>query len=316
MPLGFVPPPDFRYISLEPRLAQADLKAKALRTGALVCGAGVVAGSMDALTALWASALGVGAALFMLHRGAVEETAARVDVEHIAIVPWGVLVHSRTEPRVLRWGAIESIQVRYVHTMDEATPIVRWSVVTLRARRETLEGRAHGLVALERLEAHLASYAREAGRAIALDETAANAAVSDFEPVFSRLLDQVHHWIRTPETIPELELDARGYRGGSQGELGDEGLRVLRTWLTENALEREADRRPLAAVLAAELRARALVEPLLLLVTSPHPFVAAVARAAALRLGADVRHVGAIQELSDFLAEPELEAILRWGARA
>jgi hypothetical protein len=239
-----------------------------------------------------------------------------VDIEHMAIVPWGVLVHSRTQPRVLRWGAIDSIHVRYVHAMDEATPIVRWSVVTLRARRETLVGRAHGLVALERLEAHLASYAKEAGRAIALDETAAHAAVSDFEPVFPRLLDRVQRWIRTPETIPELGLDARGYRGGSQGEVGDRGLGVLRTWLTEDASEVDADRRPLAAVLAAELRAQPLVEPLLSLVTSPHPFVAAVARAAALRLGADVRRVGAIQELSDFVAEPELEAILRWGARA
>ena len=91
---------------------------------------------------------------------------------------------------------------------------------------------------------------------------------------------------------------------------------MLRQWLTQDAAALGGDRRPLAAMFAAELGARALVDVLVGLTISPHPFVAAVARAAALRLGADVRHVGAIQELSDFLAEPELEAILRWGARA
>jgi len=311
---GFAPPPDFRYISLEPAQARPNLKGRALAAGAVVCGVGVMTLGSHALALTWALGLGVGAAWFVLRHPPKPATAA-VDIEHIAIVPWGVVVHSSTEPRVLRWGSIYSVEVRYLREVDDITTVVRESEVTLRARTETLIGRARGLVPLERLEAHLGSYAQEAGRPIALDATATHTAISDFEPVFPRLLDEAHRSVREPDAIPELGLSARGYRGGSQGEIGAEGLAVLRRWLTEDAALLGADRRPLAAVLAAELRARPLVDALVGLITSPHPFVAAVARAAALRLGAELRRVGSLQELSDFVAAAELDAMLSWGAR-
>ncbi|HEY6724391.1 MAG TPA: hypothetical protein VI197_10170 [Polyangiaceae bacterium] len=311
---GFAPPPDFRYISLEPTQGAPNLKGRAICTGAVVCGVGVMALGSNALALTWALGLGVGAAWFVLRRPP-RHTAAVIDIEHIAIVPWGVVVHAGSGPRVLRWGAIDSIHVRYQSERESATPVIRWSEVTLRARTETIVGRARGLAPLERLEAHLASYAQEAGRPIALDAAATTTAVSDLEPVFPRLLDEVHRSVRAPDAIPELGLDARGYRGGSQRDLGTEGLGVLRRWLTEDAAALGADRRPLAAVLAAELRARPLLETLMALVTSPHPFVAAVARSAALRLGAELRRVGSLQELSDFVAAAELEAMGSWGAR-
>lgn len=278
-----------------------------------MCGVGVMALGSNALALTWALGLGFGAAWFVLRHRPTQPTSS-VDIEHIAIVPWGVVVHAGTGPRVLRWGAIDSVHVRYEHEIENVTPVIRWSEVTLRARSETIVGRARGLAPLERLEAHLASYAKEAGRPIALDAAATTTAMSDFEPVFPRLLDEVHRSVRAPDAIPELGLDARGYRGGSQRELGPEGLGVLRRWLTEDAPTLGADRRPLAAVLAAELRARALVDVLVQLVTSPHPFVAAVARSAALRLGAELRRVGSLQELSDFVAATELDAMLSWGA--
>lgn len=280
-----------------------------------MCGMGVMAFGSNVLALTWALGLGVGAAWFVLRRPP-KQAASGVDIEHIAIVPWGVVVHAGSGPRVLRWGAIDSVQVRYEHESESVTPVIRWSEVTLRARTETIVGRARGLAPLERLEAHLTSYAQEAGRPIALDATATATAVSDLEPVFPRLLDEVHRSVRAPDAIPELGLDARGYRGGSQRELGAEGLGVLRRWLTEDAASLGADRRPLAAVLAAELRAHPLMDALVALVTSPHPFVAAVARSAALRLGAELRRVGSLQELSDFVAAAELEAMNSWGARS
>lgn len=290
-----------------------NVKGRALCTGAVVCGVGVMALGSNALALTSALGLGAGAAWYVLRRPPTQK-ASPVDIEHIAIVPWGVVVHAGSGPRVLRWGAIESVHVRYEHAYESLPPVIRWSEVTLHARSETIVGRARGLAPLERLEAHLASYAREAGRPIALDATARATALSDFEPVFPRLLDEVHRSVRAPDAIPELEL-ARGYRGGSQRELGAEGLGVLRRWLTEDAGGLGADRRPLAAVLAAELRARPLMDILVNLVTSPHPFVAAVARSAALRLGAELRRVGSLQELSDFVAAAELEAMHSWGLR-
>jgi len=205
---------------------------------------------------------------------------------------------------------------RWFYEIDDDTSVVQWSEVTLRARTETLVGRARGPVQLERLQTHLTSYAQEAGRPIALDAWATHTAVSEFEPVFPRLLDEMHRSVREPDAIPELGLSVRGYRGGSQGEIGAEGLGVLRQWLTQDVAALGADRRPLAAVLAAELRARDLVEVLVGLTISPHPFVAAVARAAALRLGAELRRVGSLQELSDFVAAAELDAMLSWGTRS
>jgi len=306
---GFAPPPDFRYISLEPAQKRPNLTAKA---GAVVCGVGVVALGSQALSPLWALGLGAGAG-WLLWRSTPTRAPSDADIEHLAIVPWGVVVHAGTGPRVLRWGAIDSVQVRSRSEVDPA--VVPWSEVTLRARTETLVGRARGLVPLERLQEHLTSYAHEAGRPIALDAGATQTAVSEFEPVFPRLLDEVHRSVRDPDAIPELALSVRGYRGGGQGEIGAEGLDVLRQWLTQDAAPLGADRRPLAAMFAAELGARALVDVLVGITISPHPFVAAVARVAALRLGAELRRVGSLQELSDFVAAAELDAMLCWGAR-
>jgi hypothetical protein len=264
---------------------------------------------------LGASVLGGTTAWFMLRKAAVSERAPPFGVDYMAIVPWGVLIHSAREPRMLRWGAITSLDVRYVPEMDSVTPLVRWSVVTLRTARETLVGRARGCLALDRLEAHLGSYASEAGKPIALDPAGSEVLYSDFEPAFSRLLDQVRAIVRAPERLPELGLSSRGYRGGGLVRLGERGIANLRDWLTEGLPDQAGDRRPLAALLAAELEATSLLEPLVSMVTAPHPFVAAVARAAALRLGADVRRVGALEELVDFVAAAELDAMRDWLAK-
>ncbi|MFO0572343.1 MAG: hypothetical protein U0263_42375, partial [Polyangiaceae bacterium] len=79
-----------------------------------------------------------------------------------------------------------------------------------------------------------------------------------------------------------------------------------------SGLDAPADPRPLAALLAAELGERTLLERLILLGASPHPILAAVARAAALRLGADIRRVGALDELSDFVSPADLSELRLW----
>src|SRR5262249_20720916 len=92
-----------------------------------------------------------------------------------------------------------------------------------------------------------------------------------------------------------------------------ETIALLRRILT-NGLDAAppADPRPLAAVIAVRLGAKELVLELLKLVSSPHPVVAAMAKAAANRLGAPRNRAGAIDEVASFLFEEDFESIVRW----
>jgi hypothetical protein len=106
----------------------------------------------------------------------------------------------------------------------------------------------------------------------------------------------------------------RNYREhGSYCELGASAptVRALRRTLS-GEFAGPADARVLAAILIAELGAGELREALVAFATSPNPLLAAVARAAALRLGAAVQRVGALDEVRDFLPNADLEQIRAW----
>jgi hypothetical protein len=234
----------------------------------------------------------------------------------LSIVPWGVLVHSERTPRVLRWAAVRSVDVRYVHEMDHATPSIRWSIVRVHTQREVFAGRARGAVSLERLEAHLAHYAEEASKPVALDLDG-RTVVDDFlDPVFERLLAEARHALSTGVLTERLTLPPASYRtvraAAASSDAADELHEVL---VRPPAPEpHRADPRPFAALLAAEMRASRALDALLALCSSPHPLVATVARAAALRLGADVRATGALEELSEFVAPGELALAEAYGS--
>lgn len=308
------PPPDFRYVGLEPAPSSLGLKSRAALAAAAVFGVGIaLGGGMEPVTVAGASLVAAGTALLVARKAATDQGVSQVGVDYVAIVPWGILVHSNETPRVLRWGGVKAVEVRYIHEMDAATPLVRWSVVTIRTATETLVGRSPGCLLLDRLEAYLEDYAEEGGRAIALDFAGEQTLVSDFEPLFPRLLDQVRRTLSSPAEVCALGLASCGYRGGVSRQLSEPVLAQLECWLT-NVSSSAFDRRPLAAMLAAELGAQGVLPSLMAHVTSPHPFVAAVARAAALKLGADLRHVGSLDELNEFVPEGELEALRVWSA--
>ena len=67
-----------------------------------------------------------------------------------------------------------------------------------------------------------------------------------------------------------------------------------------------ADPRPLAALLAARIGAIACVPDLLRLVSAPSGFVALVAKAAALRLGAPLERAGGLDEVGAFVTPEDL----------
>jgi hypothetical protein len=229
----------------------------------------------------------------------------------MTIVPWGVLVHSEPTPRVLRWAAVRSLSVEFVHEMDHATPSTRWSMVTIRTDRDVLFGRARGAVSLERLEAHLESYADEAALAIALDLDGTTALADPFEPAFERLLSEARRVLGTGELGERLSLAPESYRH-ARGTISGVRTRDALVAAICDAPSAKADPRALAAVLAAELGARDVLPDVMALSSAPHPFLAAVARAAALRLGAEAKRVGALEEVEPFLPAFDLDPIRAW----
>lgn len=308
------PAPDFRYVGLEPAPATSTLRRRGVTAGALALAAGMSAATdWTPLTIAASLGLGVGVSWLVMRKAAVTQLPQSGDIDYIAIVPWGVLLHSEVQPRVLRWQAVKGIDVRYVEEMDHGAPSIRWSLVTIRTAHESFVGRASGYVALERLQAHLAQYADEAARPVALDLDGTEYAVSEVEPAFERLLGAVRRLVRSPSAAAELGLSGAGYRGDTTWQLSERGTRQLLDWVT-CPTESGADRRPLVAVLAAELGARGLSRALIGLVTSPHPLLAAVVRAALLRMGLEVRRVGALDELSEFVPSSELQQIRAWAA--
>ena len=257
--------------------------------------------------------LGAGAAAMLALGRADRRSATRGAAREVtmAIVPWGVVVDPDVEPRILRWPAIRRVDVDLVHRMEGGTPAVVASLVTVETAGEVLAGRSAGAVGLERLMANLEAYAEEASRPVSGDLDESMPLGDATEPVVAILLRHAMDLCRTPRGAAELCLQPGGYRTVATATAAPETVAKLRSILRE-APDLDADPRPLAAVVAALLGAEELVGDLLLLVSSPHPIVAAIAKAAAIRLGAPLNRAGTLDELASFLFADDLDAIRSW----
>jgi hypothetical protein len=230
----------------------------------------------------------------------------------MAIVPWGVLVDPDSELRVLRWPGIHRITVEVAHTMRGGTPAALASVVTVDTGRELLAGCAVGAVGLEDLTVNLDAYAEDAARPVALDlEGLVEAGDGATEPVMADLLARATDLCTTGRGAMALGLPPGGYRSMATSAAGPETVALLRSILASSPTF-PADARPLASIVAVLLGARELVPDLLRLVSAPHPVVAAVAKAAALRLGAPKSRAGAVDEVAAFLFEEDHVRLERW----
>lgn len=307
------PPPDFRYVGLRPAPTRRHVRRWSVLSGFSAFGVSlglahdaaslgtVAAAGLAGMVTAWITGRTAGL-------GALDAEAVQVP---LAILPWGVLIHADDGLRVLRWAAVRQVDVRLVCTKDEATPITRYSLVTIRTERELFAGRASGTVSLERLEAHLESYASEAGRPLASDLEGRTALGEDGEASVELLLARARRLLGSDELVQRLRLPAAGYRRLTGAGASEQARAELERVLTQ-AEPPFADARPLAAILAAELSITALREPVAALSACPHPVVAAVSRAAALRLGADLARIGALEELTEFVPGEELDELRRW----
>jgi hypothetical protein len=308
------PEPDFRYVGLTPN---DDIGAK-VAASLFLAGGSVGAGLLRELglvhAALGAFLAATGLAL-VWRRVAPMRRVGSIRAP-FAIVPWGVLVDHAEEPRVLRWAAVRALHVHTIYGRDAAaTTSTLWSLVTLQTEHELFAGRTAGAAPLERLLAHMEAYAREqdAGVALDLDGIEPNTA-APLEPEFERILAAALELLLTAPSSHRLSLET-SYRTTGRRAASAETLESLRGILRDRRAH-ELDRRPLAAVVAAELGLSELVPDLVALVQSPHPMVAATAKAAALRLGAPGTRVGVIDELAPFLPPEDVETLGAWIASA
>jgi hypothetical protein len=207
---------------------------------------------------------------------------------------------------------VRRVTVDLCHTLRGGTPAILSSLVTVHTEREILAGRTVGGVDLARLVANLEAYAAEAARPAAGDlEGAAPLGDGVTEPAFGALFHAAELLCTTSRGAAQLLLPSGGYRTAAARIAAPETIAVLRLALEEGA-GCPADPRPLAALLAGMLGAEELVPDLLLLVSSPHPLVAALAKAAALRLGAPPNRAGSLDEVAAFLFEEDVESCKRW----
>jgi hypothetical protein len=289
------------------RLALAVTTAVSVGLGAVLWGGGHH--PLSTRVILTGAALAAGALVGSKGRSPGVRFGARAAT--MAVVPWGVLVNPDTELRVLRWPAIRRVTVDVSHTLRGGTPAIVASVVTVDTGRERLAGRTWGPAGLEGLTVNLDAYAEEAARPVALDlEGLEEVASGATEPMMAELLARADDLCTSARGALLLGLPPGGYRTIAAHTAGPEARALLHGVLTE--LPSLADARPLAAILAAQLGARELVPDLLRLVSSPHPVVAAVARAAAVRLGAAQRRAGAVDEVAAFLFDEDRERLERW----
>jgi hypothetical protein len=311
-----VPPPDFRYVSLVP--ASMPVTSAALAGSLGVAGFGAafwnaahdplllsVVGGMAAVSAL---ALGRSAISWALGRGVREVP--------MAVVPWGVVLWPDADTRVLRWPAVSRVDVEARGALRGGTPSIEQTRVLVHTERETFAARANGAVGLERLVANLDAYTAEAARQPALDLDGKEPAVHDgTEPMAAFLARTAADLLRSGHGAARLRLPDAGYRRVGALSAAPETVAELRSVLAGGD-DAPADPRPLACLIAGELRAGELLPEITALVSSPHPLTAAVAMAAALRLGAPQSRAGSLDELAPFLFDDDVEALAAFAAGA
>lgn len=311
--LRAVPPPDFRYVGLQPCPSVRGVAIFAASAGIGTFGVGLALAGAELGSLALAGAAGACTAMLVARgRGPLLGGLGLRQVA-MAIVPWGVRIESEHGLRVLRWAAVRSVNVDFVHEMDHATPSTRWSLVTIETDRELLGGRAAGSVSLECLEAHVQNYAEEAARPVALDLDGQRPLEPGLEPAFEQLLSEARRMLHAGELGERLDLPPDSYREAGSRRSTRQACELLRAVLVDSHAA-AADPRALAAVLAAELGETRLLETLCSLSGCPHPLVAAICRAAALRLGADVKRIGAVDEVCDFLADADLRQLGAWAS--
>lgn len=310
------PTPDFRYVGVAPILVSSARNALVWSLGGAMLGAGTFGRAGHSLHDMLGAALlgGVSAGLLRVISNHNETARTRrPPPSALGIVPWGVLIESEEEPRALRWPAIVRVKVQSKFVRSGAIDSTAWSTLTIETGHERFVGRAFGDVPLDRLEAHLAAYSRESSHRIALDLDGERPTPAHLVPSCEALLEAAREYLSSSAAVRRLSLPSASYRRASGSVASFHAIEELRRVLTDRR-GMTVDPRPFAAVLAAELSARQLTREIVALVQSPHPLVAAVAKAAAQKLGVATSRAGSVEEVAPFLFGEDVGHLDAWVA--
>jgi hypothetical protein len=321
MNLGMLAPaPDFRYVGVAPVKTNEAFERFRCVAGSAVVGAyfGAMVGASvsDRIASAFLGAMTGGALrVFYIHKKREITAPPLHDALPMAIVPWGVLIESESQPRALRWAAIERVDVKSKFVRHGAIDTTAFTILTIETAREKFVGRAQGDVPLDRLVAHLEAYSREASHRIALDLDGARPAPAHLIPSCESLLHAAREYVESSAAVLRLSLSGGDYRRAGSRAPSKHAIEELRGVLADRR-DMSIDPRPFAAILAAEFGARELEKEIIALVQSPHPVVAAVAKAAARKLGVATSRTGCLEEVAPFMFEQDIDSLDAWVSSA
>jgi len=255
-----------------------------------------------ALEAAWA-----GAATFATFGAARRMLADRATKGSLVVVPWGVLVVTGGDLRAIPWHAVRDVELDVRHGKDGATSVVTESAVTVSTARDRLTGIAAGSVGLESAVGNRERWGAESACPVAEDLDGERAfMVEAASPLFADLAESALRLVDAPRDSGVV-APVMGYRGASDASSWHGSSMRLRAILRSREVT-SADPRPLAALVAARIGAVACIPDLLRLVSAPSGFVALVAKACALHLGAPLERAGALDEVAAFVPPEDLVA--------
>ncbi|NUP08643.1 MAG: hypothetical protein HOW73_21555 [Polyangiaceae bacterium] len=232
---------------------------------------------------------------------------ARLRRVALQIVPWGIVTAT-----VHGWGDISQLVHESVQqapgTNDRGWPH-RKSFVYTDIGGERFQSVCDFQPTLDKLPKLIRSFAAEAERPIALDLEGKDGIDPEDTGVFRRVLSSARNLAQSDLGTTLVDVATDDYRSMSR-TLREDGIEMLRAML--RAYPKASDTAPLASILAAELHATPLIPELVGLMRSPSPFVASVARAAAIRLGSGTGAFRRYRALRSFLEDSEVRAIEAW----
>ena len=310
------PAPDFRYVGVAPLVVSPAHTTILWSLGGALLGAGTFGRAGHSVHDMLGAALYGGVSSGILRVFCNQKETAKqkkTPLSPLGIVPWGVLVENDDEPRALRWPAIVRVKVQSKFVRHGAIDSTAWSTLTIETGRERFVGRALGDVPLDRLEAHLEAYSRESSHRIALDLDGARPTPAHLVPSCDALFQAAREYLESSAAVRRLSLSGASYRRAVGKGASRHAIEELRSVLADRH-EMIVDPRPFAAILAAELYARELTKEIVALVQSPHPLVAAVAKAAAQKLGVATSKAGSVEEVAPFLFGEDVKSLDAWVA--
>jgi hypothetical protein len=310
-----IAPAALRYQFLEPgpgkRPWVSGGVAGGVGMGAMIAGT-IVNGAP--LLALLAPVVGAVIGAVVAYSSGPLEPLKNLRATPVSIVPWGIVVDPDPAVRAIPWSRVSAIRYTFVRQQrneDDLTP--RRVIMVFHVGEERIQGTAEEgewVVSVTELYQRLA---RAAALPVAGDLAAETVLDTGGLPPALALMRRAAAILDSADGRATLGLESGGYRTTTSRIAGEATREVLRKALHNGSGARDPG--PIACILAAELGVRSLLQDILVLILSPSPLLAAVARASAVRLGASLMSAGSVDELRFFLPPADLAELREWMRR-